>query len=153
MKNFIIDGNNLIGKINSLYRLQKKDKQHSRVKLAFLIDNYFQGKNAKVTIHFDGYEQQPIKLVNCHITYSQNRIADEKIKQQIESSSNPKNIIVVTSDNNLREYARVCSCSVQKSEEFADMLQEKNIDDEADRINRMSNDFDEFKKLFGAGEK
>jgi predicted RNA-binding protein with PIN domain len=152
MKNFIIDGNNLIGKINSIHRLQKKDKQHSRVKLAFLIDNYFQGKNAKVTIHFDGYEQQPIKLVNCNITYSQNRIADEKIKQQIESSSNPKNILVVTSDNNLIEFARVCSCSLQKSEDFADKLKEKESDDEEERINRMSNNYDEFKRLFGVDE-
>ena len=69
MKHFIIDGNNLIGKISSLQRLQRKDKQQSRVKLAFLIDNYFQGKNAKVTIHFDGYEQEPIKLLNCNIIY------------------------------------------------------------------------------------
>ena len=152
MKHFIIDGNNLIGKINSLHRLQKKDKQQSRVKLAFLIDNHFQAKNAKVTIHFDGYEQQPIKLNNCKIIYSQNRIADDRIKQQIESSSNAKNIIVVTSDNNLREFARVCSCSLQKSEEFADNLQEKNIDDEADRVNKMSKDIDGFKKLFGVDE-
>ncbi len=152
MKHYIIDGNNLIGKIKSLHRLQKKDKQHSRTKLAFLIDNYFQAKNAKVTIHFDGYEQQPIKLNNCKITYSQNWIADEKIKQQIESSSNTKNIIVITSDNNLREFARVCSCSLQISEEFADKLQVNNIDDEDEKIKSMSNDFEEFKKMFGVDE-
>lgn len=152
MKHIIIDGNNLIGKINSLHRLQNKDKQQSRIKLAFLIDNYFQGKNIKVTIHFDGYEQQPIKLNNCKIIYSQNRIADDRIKQQIETSSNAKNIIVVTSDNNLREYARVCSCSLQKSEEFANELKENNIDDEADRVNKMSNDIEEFKKIFGVSK-
>jgi len=152
MKHIIIDGNNLIGKINSLHRLQNKDKQQSRIKLAFLIDNYFQGKNIKVTIHFDGYEQQPIKLNNCKIIYSQNRIADDRIKQQIETSSNAKNIIVVTSDNNLREYARVCWCSLQKSEEFANELKENNIDDEADRVNKMSNDIEEFKKIFGVSK-
>ena len=152
MKHIIIDGNNLIGKINSLHRLQNKDKQQSRIKLAFLIDNYFQGKNIKVTIHFDGYEQQPIKLNNCKIIYSQNRIADDRIKQQIETSSNAKNIIVVTSDNNLREYARVCSCSLQKSEEFANELKENNIDDEAERVNKMSNDIEEFKKIFGVSK-
>jgi predicted RNA-binding protein with PIN domain len=152
MKHFIIDGNNLIGKINSLQRLQRKDKQQSKVKLAFLIENYFQGKNAKVTIHFDGYEQQPIKLVNSNITYSQNATADEKIKQQIELSSNTKNIIVVTSDNNLREFARVCSCSLQTSENLAGNLQRRDSDDEADRINRMSNDVNEFKRIFGVDE-
>ena len=152
MKHFIIDGNNLIGKISSLQRLQRKDKQQSRVKLAFLIDNYFQGKNAKVTIHFDGYEQEPIKLLNCSIIYSHKSTADEKIKQQIESSNNTKNIVVVTSDNNLREFAQVCSCTVSKSEDYAKQLQEKDSDDEADRINKMSNDLKEFKKLFGVDE-
>ena len=149
MKHYIIDGNNLIGKISSFQKLQKKDKQRSREKLAFLIDNYFHNKNAKVTIHFDGYEQQPIKLVNCKINYSQNRTADEKIKQQIESSSNSKNLIVITSDNNLLEFARVCSCSVQKSENFTKQLQEKESDEEGEKIKKMSKDLDEFKKLFG----
>jgi predicted RNA-binding protein with PIN domain len=152
MKHFIIDGNNLIGKINSLLRLQKKDRQQSRVKLAFLIDNYFQSRNAKVTIHFDGHEQEPIKLINSKITYSQNISADEKIKREIELGKNAKNIIVVTSDNNLSEFAKVCSCTVIKSEEFADNVHNKNNDDEADRIKGMSNDVNEFKRLFGVDE-
>ncbi|UCH65756.1 MAG: NYN domain-containing protein, partial [Ignavibacterium sp.] len=99
-----------------------------------------------------GYEQETIKLVNCNITYSQNHTADEKIKQQIESSRNTKNIIVVTSDNNLWEFARVCSCSAEKSEDFVKQLNKENNDDEADRINKMSNDLNEFKKIFGVGE-
>ena len=149
MKHFIIDGNNLIGKIISLRKLQKKDRQQSREKMAFLLDNFFQKKNAKVTIHFDGYEQRPIKLINCKIAYSQNRTADEKIKQQIESSRNPKNLTVVTSDNNLSEFARVCSCTLQKSEEFARQLHQNQTDDESEKIDRMSNDVNEFKRLFG----
>jgi predicted RNA-binding protein with PIN domain len=55
MKQYIIDGNNLIGKIPSLNILQKKDKQGSREKLAFMVDNYFSQKNAKVFLHFDGH--------------------------------------------------------------------------------------------------
>lgn len=149
MTHYIIDSNNLIGKISSFQKLQKKDKQQSREKLAFLIDNYFQNRNTKVTIHFDGYEQQPIKLVNCKIKYSQNSTADEKIKQQIESSSNPKNLIVITSDNNVSKFARVCSCSVQKSEVFGRQIQRKETDEEIERIKKMSKDENEFKKLFG----
>ena len=152
MKHFIIDGNNVIGKINSLKRINKKDKQQSRLKLAFLIDNYFNDKKGKVTIHFDGYENERIKLNNCKIIYSMNRTADEKIKRQIESSSNPKNIIVVTSDNNLRQFAQVCSCSLQSSEEFAISLTQNDKDDEAEKIGKMSKDIDEFKKLFGVSE-
>ncbi len=38
---YIIDGNNLIGKIASLMNLQKKDKQASREKLIYILDRYF----------------------------------------------------------------------------------------------------------------
>ncbi|MEJ2195658.1 MAG: NYN domain-containing protein [Ignavibacteriaceae bacterium] len=152
MKHFIIDGNNVIGKIKFLKSIQKSNKQQSRLKLAFLIDNYFHAKKVKVTIHFDGFENEPIKLNNCKIIYSQNRTADEKIKHQIESGSNPKNMIIVTSDNNLREFARKCSCTLQNSEEFANNLMRKDKDDEADKIDRMSKDIDEFKRIFGVDE-
>ncbi len=84
MKHYIIDGNNLIGKINSIHKMQQKDKQQSREKLAFMIDNYFHDKNAKVTIHFDGFKNLPIKLNQAKIIYSDSKSADDKIKNQIE---------------------------------------------------------------------
>jgi hypothetical protein len=45
MISFIIDGNNLIGKIKSLMDLQKKDKQASREKLVLILDRYFLAKS------------------------------------------------------------------------------------------------------------
>ena len=149
MKQYIIDGNNLIGKLASLKILQKKDKQGSREKLAFMIDNYFSQRNAKVFLHFDGHPKEPIRINNASIIYSENLSADEKIKNQVGKSKNPRNIIVVTSDNNLTEYARVCSSTVIKCEEFAkDILHQQDSDEEKRRIEEMSNN-EEFKKLFG----
>ena len=149
MKQYIIDGNNLIGKVLSLKILQKKDKKGSRLKLAFIIDNYFCQKNAKVFLHFDGHPKEPIRINNAAIIYSENLSADEKIKNQVAKSKNPRNIIVVTSDNNLTDYARVCSSTVIKCEEFVkDILHQKDSDEEKRRIEEMSNN-EEFKKLFG----
>jgi len=149
MKQYIIDGNNLIGKVPALKILQKKDKQGSREKLAFLIDNYFSQKNAKVFLHFDGHPKDPIKIHNASIVYSKNLTADEKIKNQVGKSKNPRNITVVTSDNNLTEYARVCSSTVIKCEEFAkNIFYKKDNDEEKRRIEEMGNN-EEFKKLFG----
>jgi uncharacterized protein len=152
MKHYIIDGNNLIGKITSIFKLQQKDKQGSREKLAYMIDNYFHDKNARVTIHFDGYKQLPIKLTNTKIIYSDSKTADEKIKNQIELSNNPKNINVVTSDSNLREFARVCSSTVIKSEEFIEIIQRKDTDDEKKIIEKMKDDVEEWKQLFDTDE-
>jgi len=149
MKQYIIDGNNLIGKLPSLKMSQIKDKQGSREKLAFMIDNYFSQKNAKVFLHFDGHPKESIRINNASIIYSENLSADNKIKNQVGKSKNPRNIIVVTSDNNLTEYARVCSSTVIKCEEFVkDILHQKDSDEEKRRIEEMSNN-EEFKKLFG----
>jgi len=152
MKHYIIDGNNLIGKIDSLKKMQQKDKQHSREKVAFMIDNHFREKKTKVTIHFDGFENLPIKLNGSKIIYSDSKSADEKIKQQIELSKNRKNLVVITSDNNIQEFARVCSSGIMKSEEFLTMIKRKEVDHEQNIIDKMKNDMEEWKQLFEQNE-
>jgi predicted RNA-binding protein with PIN domain len=149
MKHYIIDGNNLIGKIKVIAGIQKKDKQGSRIKIAYKIDNYFADRKAKVTLHFDGFVRESIKMNNVKIVYSDNDTADEKIKKQIESSRNSKLLVVVTSDNNLTQFARVCSCKIISSEEFAKSLKRKNTDNEDSIIEKLEKNSGEFEKLFG----
>ena len=123
MLHYIIDGNNLIGKIKQIVSLQNKDKQAAREKLAFNIDKYFISKKAKVTLHFDGFENLPIKTQRIKIMYSEDKTADQKIKKQIEDSKSRKQIIVVSSDNNIKEFARVCSAKTISSEDFGFEIQ------------------------------
>ncbi len=119
-----------------------------------MIDNFFHEKKAKITIHFDGFKNLPIKLNQAKIVYSDSKSADDKIKNQIELANNRKNLVVITSDNNIQEFARVCSCSIIKSEEFARTIQNKKQDDEKDIIEKMNNNIDEWEKLFdGDGNK
>ena len=149
MKHYIIDGNNLIGKIKNLHSLQQKDKQMSREKLTLILERHFIKEKAKVTLHFDGFENDPIKTSCIKIVYSEKRTADENIKNQIEKSKKRTTITVVSSDNNIREFARVCSCGVIKSEDFAKKLSSSQSgDEEVERIKNIDNP-DEFKKLFG----
>jgi len=150
-KLYIIDGNNLIGKVRFLFSLQKKDKQGAREKLAFMVENYFQLKKVKVSLHFDGFENLKIKTNNIKIVYSDDREADQKIKDQISQTKNKKQIIVVTSDSNLAEFAKVCSCEVISSEGFGKILSEKKSKDaEEEIIRRLNNpeNINEFKDLF-----
>ncbi len=148
MQKYIIDGNNLIGKIKELQNLQNKDKQAAREKLAFLTERYFQNKRVKVSLHFDGYQNTPIRMNSAKIIYSENKTADEKIKSEISSSKNTRNVTLITSDNNLREFARVCSCSVILSEEFAQELKKRSEKDEEERRIQSINDIEEFKRIF-----
>lgn len=147
MISYIIDGNNLIGKIKSLMNLQSKNKQASREKLVYMLDRYFSGKKYSVTLHLDGHQNGKINSSCMKIIYSEKLTADEKIKDQIERTPSRKNTVVITSDSNIAEFARVCSCKIISSEEFASMIRNMNKeDDEENRIKQINND--EFIKLF-----
>ena len=149
MKHYIIDGNNLLGKERSLSQLQKKAKQQSREKLAFMLSRYFGKRKASVSLHFDGFEREVIRVVNIRIVYSGNNSADNKIKTEIENSKNPRNIILVTSDSNLMEFGKVCSCKVIKSEDFVKHMKQANKDAEEQFKSGADVNVEEFKKLFG----
>lgn len=149
MLNYIIDGNNLIGKITSLMSLQKKDKQASREKLVYILDRYFISKKANVSLHLDGHPAGRVSSSKMKIVYSENLTADEKIKKQISQSKSPRNIIVVTSDSNLAQFAKVCSTTVVSSDEFAVEINKSGDKFDEESIIKSINNVDEFKKLFG----
>ncbi len=151
MQHYIIDGNNLIGKIKELFALQKQDGQRAREKLAFMLDRYFSRKKVSVSLHFDGYPKDAIRTANLKIIYSENRPADILIKEEIDRHKNPKLITVISSDASVYQYAKVNACGRMKCEDFAKrvMENEDNVaeQEEDDIIKNMDND--EFKKLFG----
>lgn len=140
---YLIDGNNVLGKIKSVHK-----KDVSREKLAYMIEKHFQGKNITVVLYYDGYIKEAIKVSGVDIVYSNKITADEKIKDRIEFEKNPRVITVVTSDFNLQEFAKVCRCDVVSSEEFSHLLYKtKNPADEDKKQNSISND--EMRRLFG----
>ena len=149
MKHYIIDGNNLIGKDKSLNQIQKKNKQQSREKLALILGRYFSKRKASVSLHFDGFESDLIKVPGVKIIYSGSVTADEKIKIEIDRSKNPKNNILVTSDSNLAEFGRVCSCQIIKSEEFIRNFSQMNNHKEEDIKSNPVKNIEEYKRLFG----
>ncbi|MFA8343930.1 MAG: NYN domain-containing protein [Rhodothermaceae bacterium] len=151
MKQYIIDGNNLIGKIKELRSLQKKDPQASREKLAFMLDRYFSCKVQKATLHLDGFPAEAIRTTYVKIEYSENKTADENIKFEIEISNNPKLLYVVTSDHNLMEFARVCSSVVIKSENFVKEINSNSRGDVEENLTKDISD-DEMRQLFGVTE-
>lgn len=148
IKEYIIDGNNLIGKIKELHQLQTKDKVSSREKLAWMLERYFINRPVKVKLHFDGHYKEPIRVSKIRIEYSGNKTADENIKRDITIANNPKLVAVVSSDHNVMEFAKVNSCTVMKSENFARKLNAKadnNLEEKL--IGQISKE--EIKKMFG----
>jgi len=148
IRKYIIDGNNLIGKIKDLWTLQIKDKQMSRVKLVKIIEQYFNGKKYKVSLHLDGYSADSIPSSNCVIHYSNKNSADSEIKKEIDLANTPKTIAIVSSDHSVQNYAKASSCTVISSEEFAKKIKGEKIKNSEDEIAKSISD-DEMKKLFG----
>jgi hypothetical protein len=146
MLHYIIDGNNLIGKISSLKHLP--DKQVAREKLALLLEKYFHGRKVKVSLHFDGFENNPIKISGVKIYYSQNRTADEMIKNEIEKIKNTKSVIAVSSDTEVASFAKVCGCQIKSSESFyKELITSNKKSSESEKPTDFNKE--EFKKLFG----
>ncbi len=148
---YFIDGNNVIGKMTELQRLQSSNKQRTRELLTSKVDSYFRAKkHAAVTIFFDGHPGDGVPVSHIQIKYSENKSADDLIKQSIDYSKNPKLITVVSSDNSVAGYARKSSCTVLLAEDFAKQLTHgKQEDEEEKRISSMQNDVEEFERLFG----
>jgi len=148
IKKYIIDGNNLIGKISELWSLQMKDRFMSRVKLVKMLDQYFSNKNVNVSLHFDGFSGDAIPSSKMKIYYSNNQAADIKIKHEIDSSKNPKVIEVVSSDHEVQNYARINSCTIVKSEDFSKLMRQTKSKSTEEEINKSIDD-DEIKRMFG----
>ncbi len=149
MNHYIIDGNNLIGRIPSLQKIHKKDKHTSREQLVNILNRYFAGKKLKLTLHLDGHPNFPLSVSKGKIEYSMNQPSDNLIRNEIEYSKNPRLIILITSDRSLMNFAKVCSCTVISSDEFyKSILKSSDNNDEESRIRQLGNEKGEFLKLF-----
>lgn len=145
MRHYIIDGDNLIGKISKLRSAPIVARQN----LVKLLNNYFSSTSNNLTLFFDGYEKDFYALSKGRIEYSQNKTADFRIRKLIENTTNPKNLTVISSDNEVFNFAKVCSCESIKSEDFASILanHKSTKDDEQRIISAIS--INEIKDMFG----
>lgn len=153
MRYYLIDGNNVIGKIPELKQLQKQDPQAVRQKITMKLSEFFRGRRDVITLFFDGFEAEPLARGFIKVRYSNSRTADELIRDDISESSNRSHLKVVSSDRGIIDFARACSCEVITADEFASQLSAASEKaEEEEIINAMKNNIDEFKKLYGADD-
>ncbi len=136
IKKYIIDGNNLIGFNPSLKKLQKSAPQQSREKLVLILSRFFRNKKQEVSLHFDGYPKETIPSGKIKITYSFDDTADEMIRTEIDLTKSPATIVLITSDEALKNYGRVNSCKVISSKEFWATINEEEKEDEEEKIQK-----------------
>lgn len=125
---YIIDGYNLINKIEEIQAKELKKKREYLINL--LINKMPHGKN-KITIIFDGkYEiyssnKQNLKEYGIEVIFTNFETADDKIKKLVERSNNPKEIIVITDDREIQYYVRYYGCKIVTAVDFLNKLKPK----------------------------
>ena len=126
MHHYIIDGYNVIHAIPSLKKTLSHNAETARELLIHSVAQMTHQKKFRCTIVFDGVtpinspKQSPHAPV--HIVFSSPLNADSRMKQMIESSKNRSLLVIVSSDREILNFARVCSCQTHTSKHFANLL-------------------------------
>lgn len=88
----------------------------------------------RTTFVFDGFPDKALAFVsadNIDIVFSREEDADERIKRLAEKSANPRNIVVVSDDREIKLFVKSCGARVLGVEEFINAKEgkaEKNRD-------------------------
>ncbi|MEW5798917.1 MAG: NYN domain-containing protein [Bacteroidota bacterium] len=128
MQHFIIDGYNVVHTIPSLKKTLAHDADTARELFIQSVAQLTHRRKFRCTIVFDGSppanssKQSPHAPV--HVMYSFPHSADAKIKQIIEQSKNRSSLVIISSDREILNFARVCSCQTHTSKHFANLLSE-----------------------------
>jgi predicted RNA-binding protein with PIN domain len=114
---YILDGYNII-KHPEFYAINKsKDKRPLLIK--FIEEKRPCGsKNNKVTLVFDGEGLPLAKGENLDIIFSHNETADDKIREMVSRAKNPKNMVVVTDDREIKFFIKSYGARPEGVEEF-----------------------------------
>ena len=116
---YIVDGNNLIGSAPDF----SLGDPESRGKMVSLIRKFQESKNTKITVVFDG-EPQGSELknpINAKLTVVYPRYgltADDEIKHILDNYQQLKEIVLVTTDRELKKYAKDKGARTINSIEF-----------------------------------
>jgi len=79
---------------------------------------------------FDGYPSGPLDNQdkgNIMVIFSKAESADERIKKLLELIPNPKNVVVVSDDKEIKFFARSCRAKVESVEDFLDLEERASV--------------------------
>ncbi|MEW6075167.1 MAG: NYN domain-containing protein [Candidatus Omnitrophota bacterium] len=83
-----------------------------------------------VMLVFDGYPRAPYQRKpheEIEVLYSHEESADERIKQLAAKAANPKNVIVVSDDREIRFFVRSLGVTMVSVEQFLTLKQKRRI--------------------------
>jgi len=113
----LIDGNNL------LFALSSAGQDAGRIKICRLVRQMQSaGLHRRIRIVFDGPPpgrlDEPVRADGVEVVFSASRKADELILRMIAEDSAPRQLVVVSTDREIRQAARRRRCRSVTSETF-----------------------------------
>lgn len=145
----IIDGHNLIGAMKNL----NLNDPNAKEKLLKILDKYQKILNCKIIVVFDcktNYSYELGRYENIDIYYpSVNESADDIIKHLIDKKRNRYEISIISSDNEIKNYAKKMRVSNQSSNSFIkeiDKILSANIEEKEKYLDPLS--IEEWIKLY-----
>lgn len=120
---FLIDGFNLFHKIGSI----RNSLKPRRDLIAYIRSMRLAGSvNNKVVIVFDGHDNGEVSTErDYHVIFSGDRTADDVIKSRIDTARNRSQLVVVSDDREIRDFARGMGASVKGTTDFLAKAQDK----------------------------
>jgi predicted RNA-binding protein with PIN domain len=139
---YIIDGDNLIGSSPDF----SLDEPDARLRLRVIVEKFQEAKKSTVTLFFDGAPENGVQRENLGskfcVRYPANGLsADDEIKQMLEGFNYFRDVVLVTSDRDLKTFAKKKGAKIINSIEFYYELK---------RLSRISGKEEEFRKRIDA---
>ena len=123
---YIIDGYNVIHAIPAWKRTLVQDAVSARELLIHAASRLTHERKIRCTIVFDGSPAPADRKTHTHapvhVVHAFPLSADARIKEMITQSKNRSLLVVITSDREILNYARACSCQTHTSTHFANLL-------------------------------
>ncbi|MFH1460330.1 MAG: NYN domain-containing protein [Candidatus Omnitrophota bacterium] len=116
---YIIDGYNVIKQVGFLTDQKLRGGRQGLVR--FIEQYQPQGsRRNQVSIVFDGQPEicSPAMDTYVRVLFSKNENADEKIKHMVEQARNPKCIVIISDDKQIKFYCRALGAQVKSVKEF-----------------------------------
>jgi predicted RNA-binding protein with PIN domain len=121
---YIVDGNNVMGQMPGWHR----DKSKSRRALLEKLAAFARVKKARVTVVFDGGPEGAVPegsaFHGVRVLYAERGSdADSRIERLVETSTDPRGLMIVTSDRHLAFLVRSRGAAVIRSGEFRKQIE------------------------------
>ena len=156
-RHIVIDGYNLIYQFPDLRRLLERDLESARNALVARLANYAEENQVDTLVVFDGDENvdeilPPRKWLK--IVYSRfPEKADPIILRMIRAKKNKEELLVVSSDQEIKNCARLYGAKIISSQSYANDLTPKSIREAEKKFDHPLSDgeIDEWMDLFQKG--